>query len=641
MENSIGTSADNILTGTDGNNVLIGKAGDDILNGGAGSDFLFGGKGDDFLYYDIEDWRVDGGAGLDALILDDQGETLNLVGNKAVYNIEGILFSFMGHNQVTLSANDIARVSDIDAMYMFGDRTSRITLTDFSSWTVPATAESNGTIVFKNGDISMIALPGMQIDGYSQAATIDVTPSGVLAVQEDTNASPDNYLTLQFSVQITDPNPGEARFNVIADPANLGTLTMLSASSTGSSTIYQYSYTVDNNLPVIQSLNSADSPLTENFQIISLDGTSKALNISIHGLDEVNHAPQVDHGEVTIGISGVPSTAEILANAISRTVTFQVSDPDLNDTISVATNFAGITLSTPEKIIGSSTNAWSFQMTLIINDDDLQRMGSGDFISSDIPIVISDNHGGQVTWHTSYDLSGSLSGTGITSKILGSVNDDDLSAGANVWAFGDAGADEFTGTSASSLMVGGTGGDAFFGNGIMFGDEGNDSFFLNEGLTNGAKVYGGDGDDSLHFTKAQNTQAFGNAGNDQFILGTGNVNLQMHGGDGSDNFRILINDSSPSMWILDFDFSSPSSGGDTIKLSQAIPNPNVSMFSLNLITPAPGDSSVPAGVSSYYELKLKIDASDPLAPNYHLLNIVASDMSTNHTVADIFSHLIF
>lgn len=59
-----GNSADNFISGGAGNDLLIGLAGDDVLDGGAGNDTLLGGTGDNVLL---------GGAGYDTADLSGQG----------------------------------------------------------------------------------------------------------------------------------------------------------------------------------------------------------------------------------------------------------------------------------------------------------------------------------------------------------------------------------------------------------------------------------------------------------------------------------------------------------------------------------------------------------------------------------------
>lgn len=67
VENIIGTSAKDTLTGDGSDNLISGGAGDDTIAGGAGNDTLDGGEGNDELAADDADELLDGGAGSDLL----------------------------------------------------------------------------------------------------------------------------------------------------------------------------------------------------------------------------------------------------------------------------------------------------------------------------------------------------------------------------------------------------------------------------------------------------------------------------------------------------------------------------------------------------------------------------------------------
>jgi Ca2+-binding RTX toxin-like protein len=67
IENLIGSSFDDSLTGSAGANVLYGGAGNDTLLGGAGDDTLYGGDGKDALKGGSGDDTLIGGAGADVL----------------------------------------------------------------------------------------------------------------------------------------------------------------------------------------------------------------------------------------------------------------------------------------------------------------------------------------------------------------------------------------------------------------------------------------------------------------------------------------------------------------------------------------------------------------------------------------------
>ena len=645
MENSIGTSTTNTLTGTSGSNLLNGKAGDDYIDGGGGSDIILAGAGNDVIVSDEIDKKIDGGTGYDTLLFLGTNQSLNLTTNKTIANVEQLWLQGGGGHQIWLTAADIIRVSDIDRLVITGDHTDHISLGDLSGWTFPTTVNPDGKVTFTNGSASFIVTPGVHIDGYSQTAVISVTSPASLEVREDTSASLDNYLTLQITVQINDPNPGEAVLNVTDDMSNLGTLTLLNTSSITGGSVYQYSYKVANNLAAIQALNTADSPLTEHFQLTSPDGATETLSIHIYGLDE-NHAPTLGAcTATTIAINQVPVTEEILANTITRTGTITVTDADLDDTIS-ATLVSGSHLSLSDPVQSStSPNTWLINWTYAINDDNMERVvpDSGS-ISEDIQISIADNHGASVMLNMTATIYDYVDTELFALKTVGTIGNDTVTVGANQWYFGDSGDDMMTGSSTTSLIVGGTGDDILAGTGTLFGDEGYDQFYLDDGPADG-KAYGGDQSDTFYLTGTDNYQAFGNADDDYFLLGSGNTDLWMYGGSGQDIYYVGKFESNPTTWVLDFDFGTNYLTGDKIDFAQYVIHADVSMFALELVTlnpnaPAPG-MSIPPGVNSYYELWFNQNPADSDSPNLHLMNIVASNLSTAYVAADIFDNMLF
>jgi Ca2+-binding RTX toxin-like protein/acid phosphatase family membrane protein YuiD len=75
----IGTAAADALVGSASDEILIGAQGDDTLTGGGGQDTLIGGEGNDTIVLaDADFFRIDGGTGIDTLLITN-GNLLNLV----------------------------------------------------------------------------------------------------------------------------------------------------------------------------------------------------------------------------------------------------------------------------------------------------------------------------------------------------------------------------------------------------------------------------------------------------------------------------------------------------------------------------------------------------------------------------------
>ena len=91
---------------------LFGTEGDDYLRGGEGSDAIFGGAGNDIIVYDQQDYLVSGGSGIDFMVSDDTGLTLDgLLSNTSSDKplVSGIEVLLKGEDALSLtSINDLA-----------------------------------------------------------------------------------------------------------------------------------------------------------------------------------------------------------------------------------------------------------------------------------------------------------------------------------------------------------------------------------------------------------------------------------------------------------------------------------------------------------------------------------------------------
>ena len=86
---------------------IHGRDGDDQIDGGGGNDEIFGGDGNDEIVYDPADLMgVDGGAGIDSLLV--TGGTINLSGVSHINNIEKIsMENGSGTDQLTVGLVDL------------------------------------------------------------------------------------------------------------------------------------------------------------------------------------------------------------------------------------------------------------------------------------------------------------------------------------------------------------------------------------------------------------------------------------------------------------------------------------------------------------------------------------------------------
>ena len=110
IENAIGTSKADHITGNDLNNTLTAGAGDDMLFGGAGHDILYGGAGDDIL---------DGGLGSNALIGGDGEDTYVLNAGATDYIQDDGTDSVTDKIKIEgIHADDVAFVQQGDHLYI-------------------------------------------------------------------------------------------------------------------------------------------------------------------------------------------------------------------------------------------------------------------------------------------------------------------------------------------------------------------------------------------------------------------------------------------------------------------------------------------------------------------------------------------
>ncbi|MBX9609463.1 MAG: hypothetical protein K2Y51_24835 [Gammaproteobacteria bacterium] len=149
------------LIGTGADEGIIGGAGSDFLDGARGIDVLRGGAGNDRLVWDPLDRRVDGGAGIDTLLLNASGVSLDLtqVGGERVTAIEALDLTGSGNNQLvldirsllavvedmTVSVNGSLPVARGTVLRIDGDVGDNVIFTDAAQWTPVSSAIIDGT----------------------------------------------------------------------------------------------------------------------------------------------------------------------------------------------------------------------------------------------------------------------------------------------------------------------------------------------------------------------------------------------------------------------------------------------------------------------------------------------------------------
>ncbi|SMP86014.1 hypothetical protein SAMN06313540_1028 [Epsilonproteobacteria bacterium SCGC AD-308-E02] len=135
----VGTGSDDTIVGNISNNTLLGNAGNDDLYGGDGDDDLYGGDGADDLYgeagndtivFDKDDTTIDGGTGIDILLIED-GVTIDFADVAAnATSIEVVDLSTNDNSLLNITLGDVFKMTDSadHTLRIDGDDADHVTL---------------------------------------------------------------------------------------------------------------------------------------------------------------------------------------------------------------------------------------------------------------------------------------------------------------------------------------------------------------------------------------------------------------------------------------------------------------------------------------------------------------------------------
>ncbi len=152
------------VTGTSGRDVLQGDEDDNYLDGMAGRDWVFGNGGNDILIFDNADQMLHGGEGFDTLRFLTGNQTANLAEKPVINSIEAIDFASSG-NRLTLTAADIERISDNDALVITGGAGN--TVDAGTGWHYDGRSADSNFYAFSQGSIHMSVATGIQLAGFT------------------------------------------------------------------------------------------------------------------------------------------------------------------------------------------------------------------------------------------------------------------------------------------------------------------------------------------------------------------------------------------------------------------------------------------------------------------------------------------
>ncbi|DAB38342.1 MAG TPA: hypothetical protein CFH83_06385, partial [Sulfuricurvum kujiense] len=138
--------AKTMTTGTSGNEVITGTDGSEIIDGLTGADTINAGAGYDTITFDQNDYLIDGGTGIDTLILPTSVNiNFSALANDKVTNMEVIDLNINGnHNITNLSLQDVIDMTDSNnTLTIIGDSADSVNVPQTSgSYSVDKSTDS-------------------------------------------------------------------------------------------------------------------------------------------------------------------------------------------------------------------------------------------------------------------------------------------------------------------------------------------------------------------------------------------------------------------------------------------------------------------------------------------------------------------
>ncbi|WYX19225.1 retention module-containing protein [Achromobacter xylosoxidans] len=225
------------------------------------------------------------------------------------------------------------------------------------------------------------------VDGTSDGAVITPSKPGddKGTVQEDTT------LTASGKLDVVDPDAGEAVFRPQTDFQ--GQYGKFSIDANGN-----WNFKLDNDAKAIQQLGAKDH-LTETFTVVTADGTTGQVTITING---TNDAPT---------ISGV-ATGAVKEDAADTTVSGQLAkqDIDATDKHTWSVNNEG------KGQYGTFTVDQNGKWTYVLDNDSakVQALTEGQKVTDTITVTVDDGNGGTATQVITVDITGTNDAAVIT-----------------------------------------------------------------------------------------------------------------------------------------------------------------------------------------------------------------------------------
>jgi len=241
------------------------------------------------------------------------------------------------------------------------------------------------------------------ITGVNDDASISGDITG--EVIEDTNVTNDE-LTVTGVLAVTDVDTGQDVFSTTVTPAagNVGSLVITEAGT--------WTYTADNTLTAIQEL-SGSSSLTDEFTVVSLDGTAnQIITITITGLNDVAVITGNNTGDVV---------EDATSPNLSTTGILNITDVDAGEAVFDA-NVSDVGSPLGALTINIATGEWTY--TLDNTDPAVQALPAGATLTEEFQVSSFD---GSTTETVTVTVTGVNDVPSFGGVITGSVTEDDNS----------------------------------------------------------------------------------------------------------------------------------------------------------------------------------------------------------------------
>jgi VCBS repeat-containing protein len=513
-----------------------------------------------------------------------------------------------------------------------------------------------------NGDVNKDpAKVTITIKGVNDAADITFTTPDQLieddnlkSIYSDDSSSYVDGLVSTGTITIQDKDRDQSELlKIDAQPGNLGTLktelTFFVDSVTNQVTRSDIAYTYSVENSKVQYL-AKDKIKEEKFTIFSVDGTTQEIVFKIKGVDDVvNTKPEIEgKGRVAnvkelINLNYENSTIKSYAEKGGdydylhiRTGHFYVKDIDVDDSITLETNnyiidgylgkftptFTGI------KTDGKYLVTWKYE----VNDSKLEPLTT----------PTTGTHSKDQTYTLKFKSGADTLTADVVIHLDGrdDINFTKIYGGNNVFIFSfpynisteNPGNDVLYFSDDSNRV------DAENGSDVIYTGSGIDTIYLN---ADDSIIFSGDGNDQiLHYYSVANGLIFGGNGNDQIIFNLNPPNILSEnqqkiytwGGEGVDQFvQFKKTTTQIGNWVMDFNASNPTDGGDKISYREDDRTPTTSSIVDHIWNPLKtqllshtADTNHPYlsdGVT-YYELRVQSSVNSNDLNWYSVLNLV-------------------